>query len=137
MKRREFTNWMGLGLIASYFPLALAACSQTEAEAESNTDSFPEFKAIGSASKLQQDGFILDEAAKVLVVESNGLMAVNPTCTHQGCIVEWQADADTFVCPCHNAKYASDGKVLAKPAPSALDTYEVKEEDGTILVEIS
>ena len=32
MKRREFTSWVGLGLIASYLPVALVACSKTSAD---------------------------------------------------------------------------------------------------------
>jgi hypothetical protein len=28
MKRRTFLNWAGIGLLASYFPISLNACSQ-------------------------------------------------------------------------------------------------------------
>ncbi len=137
MKRREFINWAGLGMIASYLPVALVACSKTSADAEdSNTSDSKEPLAVGTVAQLDETGFLLNEESKVMVVKdsSGKLMAVNPTCTHQGCTVDWEQDSSTFVCPCHNAKYAIDGKVLATPAPEPLSTYEVKEENGKVLV---
>ena len=137
MKRREFINWAGLGLIASYFPVALVACSKSESTA--NTANAEEFLAIGTISQLEEAGSLLNEEAKVLVIkDSQGeLIAVNPTCTHQGCIVDWEPDENQFICPCHNAKYAPDGKVTGTPAQSPLSTYEVQEDNGDILVSLS
>ena len=143
MKRREFINWAGLGLIASYLPVALVACSDNTASEESNsaaedttdTNSI----ALGTVTQLETDGFLLDEESKVIVVKDsqNKLMALNPTCTHQGCIVDWDKESETLICPCHNAKFAPDGKVLAKPAPSDLPSYEVTESNGEVLVKLA
>lgn len=136
MKRREFINWAGLGLIASYLPVALVACS--ESESIDRTANAEELFPIGTVSQLEEASYLLDKEAEVLVIrDSEGeLKAVNPTCTHQGCIVDWSADENQFICPCHNAKYAPDGKVLAKPAPSPLSTYQVQEDNGNILVSL-
>lgn len=137
MKRREFINWAGLGLIASYLPVTIVACSESETIA--NTTNTEESFSIGTISQLEEAGYLLDEEAKVLVIkDSKGeLIAVNPTCTHQGCIVDWSADENQFICPCHDAKYAPNGKVLAKPAPSPLSTYQVQENNGNILVKLA
>ena len=137
MKRREFINWAGLGLIASYLPVALVACS--ESESITNTVDAEESFSIGTVAQLEEAGYLLDKEAEVLVIkDSKGeLKAVNPTCTHQGCIVDWSVNENQFVCPCHNAKYAPDGKVLAKPAPSSLSSYQVQEDNGNILVSLS
>ena len=143
MKRREFINWAGLGLIASYLPVALVACSKSESVADSNdssnTANAEEALTIGTMSQLQEAGFLLDEKAKVLVIKNSQeeLMAVNPTCTHQGCIVDWNAEENQFICPCHNAKFAPDGKVTGTPAQSDLSTYQVQEDNGDILVSLS
>ena len=140
MKRREFINWAGIGLIASYLPVALVACSESESTADtSDTNNAAELLSVGTVSQLEEAGSLLNEEAKVLVIkDSQGeLIAVNPTCTHQGCIVDWEAEENQFICPCHNAKYASDGKVTGTPAQSPLPTYEVQEDNGQILVSLS
>lgn len=141
MKRREFINWVGLGAIASYLPVALVACSSTNADntnTEVTTSSEAELLSMGTVEQLNEAGYLLNEESKVMVVKDSEdkLLAVNPTCTHQGCIVDWEADSNTLVCPCHNAKYAPDGKVLATPAQEPLSTYEVQSENGEILVRL-
>lgn len=137
MKRKEFINWAGLGLIASCLPIALVACTENNTATEDASN--PELLSVGTILQLEETGFLLDEESKVIVVKnSNGkLMAVNPTCTHQGCIVEWKSDDAKFICPCHNAKFAADGKVLAEPAKLPLAIYEVKEENGELRVKIT
>lgn len=145
MKRRTFFNWAGIGLLASYFPVALAACSQTNddsnttAQTTSNRPSTGEFVSLGTVKELKSTGYLLNEESQVLVVKDSEdrLWALNPTCTHQGCIVEWESATNTLLCPCHNAKYTANGKVLAKPAPEPLAVYEVKQENGEILVKAS
>lgn len=139
MKRRKFLNWVGIGLLASYFPVALAACTDADSETAATSEGDGNFVNVGTTEELQQAGYLLNKESKVIVVRdsNNELSALNPVCTHQGCIVEWSPDSDTFVCPCHNAKYASDGEVLAPPAPAPLATYQVKEENGEIMVRLS
>lgn len=40
------------------------------------------------------------------------LSVVSAKCTHRGCEVGWSKDAHQFVCPCHGAAFAPDGKNL-------------------------
>lgn len=140
MKRRTFFNWAGIGLLASYFPIALAACSQTNSDRDTaGTTTQEDFVSVGTIAELQSAGYLLNEESKVVVVRDgeDKIIALNPTCTHRGCIVEWDSDSNILVCPCHNAKYATSGKVLAKPAVEPLSTYEVQQENGEILVKLT
>ena len=134
MQRRKFINYVGLGAIASYLPVALAACANDITQEDSTK---PELLTVGTTAQLEESGFLLDEESNVMVVKDSAgkLIAVNPTCTHQGCTVEWQQDENVFLCPCHAAKYATDGKVLAPPAPEPLSTYKAIAEQGKIVVE--
>ena len=55
--------------------------------------------------------------------------AVN--CTHLGCPVNWRADAELFLCPCHGGVYYADGSVAGGPPPRALTRYSVRIVDGS------
>ncbi|AFC29915.1 ubiquinol-cytochrome c reductase iron-sulfur subunit [Paenibacillus mucilaginosus] len=62
------------------------------------------------------------------------VFALNPTCKHLGCTVNWNGSPehkDEYYCPCHGAHYTADGKNLAV-APLPLDEYEVKIEQGFV-----
>ena len=96
---------------------------------------------MGTVAQLDKTGQLLVEDSTigaVLVVGTSkaakNLIAVNPTCTHQGCSIDWNAKQGKFVCPCHGAKFASDGKAQEGPAKKPLKTYQAKIEGGSILV---
>ena len=62
------------------------------------------------------------------------IFALNPTCKHLGCTVNWNSNPsykDQYYCPCHGAHYTVDGKQLAV-ASAPLDQYEVKVEQGFV-----
>jgi menaquinol-cytochrome c reductase iron-sulfur subunit len=64
------------------------------------------------------------------------IFALNPTCKHLGCTVNWGEDPahkDQYACPCHGAHYTKDGKNLSV-APLPLDEYSVKVEQGFVYV---
>lgn len=139
MNRREFLRWVGVGGIASSLPIAIAACSDTK-EAVSSPPA-GEFTPIGTVAELDQKGQILNKdfsGSPVLIVRdpnnSKTISAVNPTCTHKGCSVVWKAEEKNFVCPCHGAKFAIDGKIVKEPASKPLATYQAKIEGDSILV---
>ncbi len=117
MNRREFFGWMGLSAIATSLPVAIAACSsQSTPSALTNAPPRPDgFKAIGTVAELDQKGHILNQDVIIIrtPTDKNNLIAVNSTCTHAGCAVNWEPDQKSFVCPCHDSKFAPDGKVLA------------------------
>ncbi len=151
MDRRAFLSWVGVGALASSLPVVIAACS-SKTETETETAGSPEppvaeaartdgFKAVGSVKTLEQVGFIKDKAfvAGPLVVvrdpaDVKKLIAVNSTCPHKGCAVEWNGASKEFVCPCHSSKFKADGSVAEGPAKEALAKFVAKAEGDTVLV---
>ncbi|MGE5659984.1 MAG: ubiquinol-cytochrome c reductase iron-sulfur subunit [Actinomycetota bacterium] len=148
MERRTFLGWFSVGWIASLFPVAFAACSnnsqklessETIANATTSGVCSDGFTVAGSVAQLTKDGQIFNKQSSVgplLVIrtDSNDLSVVNPTCTHRGCTVAWKANQKEFVCPCHGARFAAEGKVLEGPAKLPLKTYEVKVEGDLVCV---
>lgn len=139
MNRRNFLNWVGISWIASCLPVAIAACSTKETT--KNTSVSQEWQQIGNSSELNNNGKLLAKntsVGEVLVVKTsqqNNLVAVNPTCTHAGCTVEWKSDTNKFVCPCHGSEFNIDGKVHTAPATTPLTTYAVKVEGDSVLIQ--
>ncbi|MBK0379687.1 QcrA and Rieske domain-containing protein [Mucilaginibacter segetis] len=56
----------------------------------------------------------------------NKFTAFSANCTHLGCPVRWESDAELFMCPCHGGVYYKDGTVAAGPPPKALVQYAVR-----------
>ena len=94
---------------------------------------------MGTVAQLSKTNQLLNKRSPVgavLVVRTSptNLSAVNPTCTHAGCTVNWAAKSQKFVCPCHASEFGTDGKVLKGPASKPLKTYKAKVEGNSVLV---
>jgi cytochrome b6-f complex iron-sulfur subunit len=63
-----------------------------------------------------------------------GLQVLSLVCTHLGCIVKWQADDQTFHCPCHNASFDKTGRVTGGPPPAPLERLSFKQTGDKIIV---
>ncbi|GAB4365466.1 MAG: cytochrome b6-f complex iron-sulfur subunit [Elainellaceae cyanobacterium] len=143
MDRREFLGWVGVGSLASFLPLAIAACTPQNKQSETSVEPprADGFQAAGTVTQLDQQGEILrenlaDGPALIIRDPANpqAVVAVNPTCTHAGCTVAWQADQQAFACPCHGSRFAADGQVLQGPATAPLAVYETQLEGDQILI---
>jgi menaquinol-cytochrome c reductase iron-sulfur subunit len=51
-------------------------------------------------------------------------------CSHLGCPVNWRADAQLFLCPCHGGVYYADGSVAGGPPPHPLKQFAVQIANG-------
>ena len=64
-----------------------------------------------------------------------GIFALSTTCTHLGCIPNWQPAANRFKCPCHGSGFRPSGMNFEGPAPRPLERWRIVETDGQILVD--
>jgi cytochrome b6-f complex iron-sulfur subunit len=155
MNRREFMNWAGAGFLASSLPMALAACSSSPSATTTPAPSTPPLPPVGGSASstgftpiadladLQPDTAIEAIGPGKMPIAITGdskkpesIVAVNPTCTHNGCTVKWNTQDKKYMCPCHGGNFAANGTVTAGPPPKPLPTYEVKIENGKILVKV-
>lgn len=70
-------------------------------------------------------------------LDSNRFIALSRNCTHLGCALSWDKQEQKFVCPCHGSTFDRTGVVLTAPAIRPLDFFEVRIEDGRVLVDVS
>jgi glycine/D-amino acid oxidase-like deaminating enzyme/nitrite reductase/ring-hydroxylating ferredoxin subunit len=56
---------------------------------------------------------------------TGNLSVLSPVCPHLKCHVRWNAGADSWDCPCHGSRFATDGRVLEGPALHPLERFEV------------
>lgn len=71
---------------------------------------------------LELDG----EKLAVYRDEDGSIHALSPTCTHAGCIVNFNPAERTWDCPCHGGRFAIDGSVLTGPPTEALQQIQIK-----------
>ena len=65
------------------------------------------------------------------------LHALNATCPHRQCTVDWKSDKSEFVCPCHRGRFAPDGTVLGGPPKSNLTPYVAQINGDNVVVSAS
>jgi Rieske Fe-S protein len=79
----------------------------------------------------------IKDMSKLFVRDSEtSIRALDPVCTHLGCIVAYNNQAKSIDCPCHGSKFDLDGKVVHGPAAKPLKTYEASISGDRILVEV-
>ena len=71
----------------------------------------------------------------IIVNRGNEINALSAVCTHLGCIVKWDPDKEELFCPCHMAKYDTNGNVKSGPAPKPLFTLKANLINEQIIVE--
>ena len=64
-----------------------------------------------------------------------GIFALSTTCTHLGCIPNWQPADAKFKCPCHGSGFRMSGKHFEGPAPRPLERWRIVLDNGEILVD--
>ncbi|MBE9177657.1 Rieske 2Fe-2S domain-containing protein [Oculatella sp. LEGE 06141] len=78
------------------------------------------------------------ERESYLVIDAGPEIAtygISSVCTHLGCTVDWDAERDRFVCPCHGSEYDDQGRVTEGPARRLLElvTVVVKQDQARLV----
>jgi menaquinol-cytochrome c reductase iron-sulfur subunit len=81
-----------------------------------------------------QDGYMTSPRRySAFVMRQNGkVTALDPSCPHLGCHVEFKERKQRFICPCHGGVFSADGERVSGPPPRGLSRIAAKVEDGRI-----
>jgi cytochrome b6-f complex iron-sulfur subunit len=95
-------------------------------------DKVPKLEKVGGWMVVKIKG------RQVLLVRDgkDSIRALNPTCTHQQCLVGYEPKTGKIECDCHQSHFDLDGKNLDGPAPEPLTTYPASLSGGRIIIEL-
>jgi cytochrome b6-f complex iron-sulfur subunit len=85
-------------------------------------------------------GLPKDELAYLVINEGPKIAeyGIRLVCTHLGCTVQWKAEQNQFVCPCHGSQFDNQGRVVKGPAKRSLPIASVVVKQNQIrLVDIT
>ena len=91
-------------------------------------DSIP----VGTA-RLVQHG---SEPIWVVRTDTETFIGLAGVCTHLRCILGWDGEEQSLVCPCHDGAFDLNGNVLKGPPPQALKRYRVQTQLGEIYIHV-
>lgn len=92
----------------------------------------PKLQAVGGSLMTRIRG------KQLLLVrdDQDSAHALEAICPHEGCEVDYLSESKQIECPCHDARFALDGKVLQGPPPRPLQTYPAIVDGNRILIRI-
>lgn len=88
--------------------------------------------SFDDTSALPWAGLTSETAAWLYRQGQQEFVAYSANCSHLGCPVRWEADAELFMCPCHGGVYYKNGDVAAGPPPRGLAKYPVRVQNGQV-----
>jgi cytochrome b6-f complex iron-sulfur subunit len=134
--RREFLK--RAGLVAAGLALSSAVLAQDDDENQGamNQAANKGLVDLGPVTAFKPNS-VTDQTSKAGTVISrtaDGLLALSPVCTHQGCTPRAGSGTNELVCSCHGARFAVDGGVTRGPARTPLSVYPLQVKNGHLFV---
>jgi cytochrome b6-f complex iron-sulfur subunit len=141
MSRRTFAKVLfgGVGLCyaaAIGYPIYRYLASPIEHGMESTKVSEV---SLPDAAKLEPGSAIMfkfgTKPAMLIHHKDGTWSAMEAVCTHLACTVQYQAEENRLYCACHGGVYdTKTGAAVSGPPPKGLKAFNVKVQDGTVIV---
>jgi len=88
---------------------------------------------------VREDGYSQIIERRVVFLVKTGestVTALDPTCTHLGCRVSWDAETRELKCPCHGGVYDHLGQVKSGPPPAPLPTLATRIDGDKVFIQV-
>lgn len=126
--RREFTRYLVLGagaMAAGNVGLAAWAQLRSINAGEPRPIVALDDVAVGETHLFRYPAD--NDPAILLRVDEQTVVAFSQKCTHLGCVVYYETDADRWHCPCHEGNFeATTGEVISGPPTRPLGRIDVE-----------
>ena len=80
-------------------------------------------------------GAVLTSGIIIIRRSTTVYVALSTVCTHAGCTVNYSANTNRLVCPCHGSVFSNSGAVVTGPATTPLPSYSVSVMGDTLTVQ--
>jgi cytochrome b6-f complex iron-sulfur subunit len=78
-----------------------------------------------------------ERKTRVFIVSyAEGPAVFSATCSHLGCLVNFNKEKQEFLCPCHGGRYDLAGRNIAGPPPAPLTRFPVKMQNNMLCLGI-
>jgi Rieske Fe-S protein len=126
--RREFTRYLvlGAGTMAAG-NVGLAAWTQLRSINTGEPRPIVALDDVGVGETYLFRYPADDDPAVLLRVDQRGVVAFSQKCTHLGCVVYFETEANRWHCPCHEGNFDSTtGDVISGPPTRPLGRIDVE-----------
>jgi cytochrome b6-f complex iron-sulfur subunit len=131
---KTFFTCCGLGIAGTEIFLESCKKNSSTASAQGPTVNFSLDLSVSSNAALNTTGGTVASNGVLIVNTTNGYAAVAQACTHNGCSVGYNQNANDFVCPCHGGIFDISGNVTNGPPPAPLKKYTVTKSGITLTI---
>jgi len=116
LRRKEYLQWIAIGDVADF--------------------TAGETKLVNYRNPFSDswDGQTANVPAYVRRTAQGEFTVFAINCAHLGCPVRWFSESQLFMCPCHGGVYYADGSRASGPPERGLFTYELKIQNGKLLI---
>ena len=116
--RRKFINTLlGIGSLGSLGAIFYPILSYLVPPKIGTVENFPP-----ESSKIVKFG---RKPAIIVRTEDGEFRALEATCTHLDCIVQYKKDTKQIFCACHNGIYDLHGRNISGPPPRPIGEFQV------------
>ena len=95
-------------------------------------DKVEKLKNIGGWTILK----IKKKPVLLIRTSEDTVRALDPTCPHKKCQVQYHGNSRQIVCPCHQSRFNPDGKYMDGPAKKDLATYKADLRKNMIVLDL-
>lgn len=95
-------------------------------------DKIEKLKTVGGSAMLK----VKDTTILFIRDSETNIKALDPVCTHMGCITAYNDKTKLIECPCHGSRFDIDGHVAHGPAVKPLKSYAASLSSDRIIVDL-
>lgn len=139
-ERRQFLKWLSGGFLSLWALGGAGALAAYLKAPERSEASAARMVSIGRLEDLRVGEARLIQHGitpfYVLRLDAARVVAMSAVCTHMRCILNYDRERKSLLCPCHEGRFDLNGNVVSGPPQRSLPGYEVQTRAGEVFVRV-